>query len=208
MCFIAVGSSIFHTVTSVWLFHLVAKGTFVGCLKAWPASKLAQPASAMVYLIFLLLLADSPVHASSTPVSLSPSLSTGNLVDGHHNYLEAPANTSRALPSPMSAIGSPVNTLGSPYRVIASSVGSHPVTLSSAPGMNFVTHTSPQVGRCPHLLRYSSWCSEWVKSQHSREWAGCCTWPRRDISSRERFPVCESFCRNPPGGVWLFRLDS
>ncbi|PKU45616.1 retinoic acid receptor rxr-gamma [Limosa lapponica baueri] len=88
---------------------------------------------------------NSPVHASSTSVSPSSSLSTGNSVDGHHNYLEAPANTSRALPSPMNAIGSPVNTLGSPYRVIASSIGSHPVALSSAPGMNFVTHASPQL---------------------------------------------------------------
>ncbi|XP_017671246.1 PREDICTED: retinoic acid receptor RXR-gamma isoform X2 [Lepidothrix coronata] len=88
---------------------------------------------------------NSPVHASSTSVSLSSSLSTGNSVDGHHNYLEAPANAARALPSPMSAIGSPVNALGSPYRVIASSIGSHPVALSSAPGMNFVTHASPQL---------------------------------------------------------------
>ncbi|XP_068272967.1 retinoic acid receptor RXR-gamma isoform X2 [Nyctibius grandis] len=88
---------------------------------------------------------NSPVHASSTSVSPSSSLSTGNSVDGHHNYLEAPANASRVLPSPMNAIGSPVNALGSPYRVIASSIGSHPVALSSAPGMNFVTHASPQL---------------------------------------------------------------
>ncbi|OXB61220.1 hypothetical protein ASZ78_007206 [Callipepla squamata] len=88
---------------------------------------------------------DSPVHASSTSVSPSSSLSVGSTVDGHHNYLEAPTNASRALPSPMNTIGSPVNALGSPYRVIASSIGSHPVALSSsAPGMNFVTH-SPQL---------------------------------------------------------------
>ncbi|XP_021261095.1 retinoic acid receptor RXR-gamma isoform X3 [Numida meleagris] len=88
---------------------------------------------------------NSPVHASSTSVSPSSSLSVGSTVDGHHNYLEAPANASRALPSPMNTIGSPVNALGSPYRVIASSIGSHPVALSSsAPGMNFVTH-SPQL---------------------------------------------------------------
>uniref|UniRef100_A0A8V0Y5M2 Retinoic acid receptor RXR n=2 Tax=Phasianidae TaxID=9005 RepID=A0A8V0Y5M2_CHICK len=87
----------------------------------------------------------SPVHASSTSVSPSSSLSVGSTVDGHHNYLEAPTNASRALPSPMNTIGSPVNALGSPYRVIASSIGSHPVALSSsAPGMNFVTH-SPQL---------------------------------------------------------------
>lgn len=110
-----------------------------------------QPASLIVHLIFLLLPVDSPVHASSTSVSPSSSLSTGNSVEGHHNYLEAPANASRALPSPMNAIGSPVNALGSPYRVIASSIGSHPVALSSAPGMNFVTHASPQVGRCAHF---------------------------------------------------------
>lgn len=73
-------------------------------------------------------------------------------MDGHHNYLEAPTNASRALPSPMNTIGSPVNALGSPYRVIASSIGSHPVALSSsAPGMNFVTH-SPQVGRWARWL--------------------------------------------------------
>ncbi|NXR97806.1 RXRG protein, partial [Oxylabes madagascariensis] len=88
---------------------------------------------------------DSPMHASSTSVSLSSGLSTGNPVEGPHSYLEPPANASRALPSPMNAIGSPVNTLGSPYRVIASSLGSHPVALSSAPGMNFVTHASPQL---------------------------------------------------------------
>ncbi|NXJ08015.1 RXRG protein, partial [Odontophorus gujanensis] len=88
---------------------------------------------------------NSPVHASSTSVSPSSSLSVGSTVDGHHNYLEAPTNASRALPSPMNTIGSPVNALGSPYRVIASSIGSHPVALSSsAPGMNFVTH-SPQL---------------------------------------------------------------
>uniref|UniRef100_A0A669PLS7 Retinoic acid receptor RXR n=1 Tax=Phasianus colchicus TaxID=9054 RepID=A0A669PLS7_PHACC len=87
----------------------------------------------------------SPVHASSTSVSPSSSLSMGSTVDGHHNYLEAPTNASRALPSPMNTIGSPVNALGSPYRVIASSIGSHPVALSSsAPGVNFVTH-SPQL---------------------------------------------------------------
>lgn len=131
-----------------------------------------QPASLIVHLIFLLLPIDSPVHASSTSVSPSSSLSTGNSVEGHHNYLEAPANASRALPSPMNAIGSPVNALGSPYRVIASSIGSHPVALSSAPGMNFVTHASPQVGRCAHLLGYNSRCSVWVKSQNLGEWVG------------------------------------
>ena len=131
-----------------------------------------QPASLIVYLIFLLCPVDSPVHASSTSVSPSSGLSTGNSVDGHHNYLEAPANASRALPSPMNAIGSPVNALGSPYRVIASSIGSHPVALSSAPGMNFVTHASPQVGRCARLLCDNSWCSDWVKFQNSSEWVG------------------------------------
>ncbi|KAK2539883.1 hypothetical protein Q9233_001587 [Columba guinea] len=89
-------------------------------------------------------LQDSPIPASSTSVSPSSSLSTGNPVDGHHNYLEAPVNTSRALPSPMNTIGSAVNALGSPYRVIASSIGSHPVTLSAGPGMNFMTHANPQ----------------------------------------------------------------
>lgn len=93
-------------------------------------------------------------------------------MDGHHNYLEAPVNASRALPSPMNAIGSAVNALGSPYRVIASSIGSHPVTLSSGPGMNFMTHANPQVDRWACLLCYSSWCSEWVKSQNFREWVG------------------------------------
>ncbi|KFW94361.1 Retinoic acid receptor RXR-gamma, partial [Phalacrocorax carbo] len=88
---------------------------------------------------------DSPVHASSTSVSPSSSLSTGNSADGHLNYLEAPVNASQALPSPMNAIRSPVNALGSPYRVIASSISPHPVALSSAPGMNFVTHASPQL---------------------------------------------------------------
>ncbi|KAI1236508.1 Retinoic acid receptor RXR-gamma, partial [Lamprotornis superbus] len=87
----------------------------------------------------------SPVHASSTSVSLSSGLSTGNpCVEGPHSYLEPPS-AARALPSPMNALGSPVNALGSPYRVITSSLGSHPVALSSAPGMNFVTHASPQL---------------------------------------------------------------
>lgn len=99
-----------------------------------------------VRFISLLLPADSPVHAGSTSVSLSSGLPTGNPVEGPHSYLEPPANASRALPSPMNALGSPVNALGPPYRVIASSLGSHPVALSSAPGMNFVTHASPQVG--------------------------------------------------------------
>lgn len=77
-------------------------------------------------------------------------------MEGPHSYLEAPTNASRALPSPMNAIGSPVNALGSPYRVIASSLGSHPVALSSAPGMNFMTHASPQVGMCTlSLLQFS-----------------------------------------------------
>lgn len=104
--------------------------------------------------------ADSPVHASSTSVSPSSSLSAGSAVDGHHNYLEAPTNASRALPSPMNAIGSPVGALGSPYRVIASSIGSHPVALSSAPGMNFVAHAGPQVGRGARCLCARLGCSE------------------------------------------------
>lgn len=69
-------------------------------------------------------------------------------MEGPHSYLEPPASAARALPSPMNALGSPVNALGSPYRVITSSLGSHPVALSSAPGMNFVAHGSPQVGMC------------------------------------------------------------
>ncbi|KAL2301494.1 hypothetical protein Nmel_010880 [Mimus melanotis] len=89
----------------------------------------------------LLLPADSPVHSSSTSVSLSSGLSTGNpCVEGPQCYLEPPS-AARPLPSPMNALGSPVN----PYRVITSSLGSHPVALSSAPGMNFVTHASPQL---------------------------------------------------------------
>ncbi|NXR96132.1 RXRG protein, partial [Hypocryptadius cinnamomeus] len=89
---------------------------------------------------------DSPVHASSTSVSLSSGLSTGSpVLEGPPSFLEPPGSAARALPSPMSAIGSPVNALGSPYRVIASSLGSHPVALSSGPGMNFVAHASPQL---------------------------------------------------------------
>ncbi|NXU36750.1 RXRG protein, partial [Drymodes brunneopygia] len=91
-----------------------------------------------------LLPADSPVHGGQS-VSLSSGLSSGSPVEGPHGYLEPPASAARALPSPMNAIGSPVSALGSPYRVIASSLGSHPVALSSAPGMNFVTHASPQL---------------------------------------------------------------
>ncbi|XP_041276013.1 retinoic acid receptor RXR-gamma isoform X1 [Onychostruthus taczanowskii] len=88
----------------------------------------------------------SPVHASSTSVSLSSGLSTGSpVLEGPPSFLEPPGSAARALPSPMSAIGSPVNALASPYRVIASSLGSHPVALSSAPGMNFVAHASPQL---------------------------------------------------------------
>ncbi|XP_061859774.1 retinoic acid receptor RXR-gamma isoform X2 [Colius striatus] len=86
-----------------------------------------------------------PVHASPTSASPSSSLPTGNSMDRPHNYLEAPVNPSRALPSPMNAIGSAVNALGLPYRVIASSIASHPVTLSSALDVNFVTHASPQL---------------------------------------------------------------
>ncbi|NXR83095.1 RXRG protein, partial [Pycnonotus jocosus] len=85
---------------------------------------------------------DSPVHASPTSVSLSSGLPTGNPGEGPHSYLEPPSSASRA---PMNALGSAVNALGSPYRVIASSLGSHPVALSSAPGVNFVTHGSPQL---------------------------------------------------------------
>ncbi|NWT54687.1 RXRG protein, partial [Erythrocercus mccallii] len=88
---------------------------------------------------------DSPVHASSTSVSLSSGLSTGNPAEGPHGYLEPPGSGSRALPAPMSAIGSAVPALGAPYRVIASSLASHPAALPSGPGMNFVAHASPQL---------------------------------------------------------------
>ncbi|XP_019355861.2 retinoic acid receptor RXR-gamma isoform X2 [Alligator mississippiensis] len=93
---------------------------------------------------------DSPVHTNSTPVSPSLSLHTGNSVDGHLNYIEAPVSAARTISSPMNAIGSSMNALGSPYRVIASSIGSHSVSLSSSPGMNFVSHTSPQLNVMNH----------------------------------------------------------
>nr|XP_014425423.1 retinoic acid receptor RXR-gamma isoform X2 [Pelodiscus sinensis] len=86
---------------------------------------------------------DSPVHASSTSVGSSPSFSPGDAVNGHPSYIEAPANASRTRTSPMNTLGSPA--LGSPYRVIASSIGPHSVSLASAPSMNFVAHTSPQL---------------------------------------------------------------
>uniref|UniRef100_A0A8C3XRV9 Nuclear/hormone receptor activator site AF-1 domain-containing protein n=1 Tax=Chelydra serpentina TaxID=8475 RepID=A0A8C3XRV9_CHESE len=98
------------------------------------------------------VLLDSPIHTSSTSVSSSSSFSPGNSVDGHPSYMEAPVSASRTLTSPMNTIGSPANALGSPYRVIASSIGSHSVSLSSAPGMNFVAHTSPQVGTSDSVL--------------------------------------------------------
>ncbi|XP_067388596.1 retinoic acid receptor RXR-gamma [Emydura macquarii macquarii] len=88
---------------------------------------------------------NSPVHTSSTSVSSSSSCSPGDSVDGHPSYIEGPGSISRTLASPMNTIGSPANALGSPYRVLTSSIGSHSISLSSAPGMNFVAHTSPQL---------------------------------------------------------------
>lgn len=120
-----------------------------------PVTKI--PVACVGYYIFhSTLLLDSPVHTNSTPVSPSLSLHTGNSVDGHLNYIEAPVSAARTISSPMNAIGSSMNALGSPYRVIASSIGSHSVSLSSSPGMNFVSHTSPQVGNvyCPYIINW------------------------------------------------------
>lgn len=84
-------------------------------------------------------------------------------MEGPHSYLEPPSGASRA---PMNALGSPVSALGSPYRVIASSLASHPVALSSAPGVNFVTHGSPQVGMCGVFFA----AARWVESPKLEEW--------------------------------------